>query len=205
MKLLILDDHPSIHLVFQALLSDLQFDGSIMFYTELVESLKAIAVEQPDFVITDIQIDSRKQLEVLSLCAAQKIPYLVYTSHVNYYIIDFGRNHGMTCFVSKTAPIPDVLSGLRALLSSQSFYCSITKQFLDRQTSADEQIPQVIFTHAEEDVILGQIAGKSSIELSQETHKSKYTVRNQRMSLMEKNQCTMEEVARRYLYWHTNG
>jgi hypothetical protein len=63
----------------------------------------------------------------------------------------------------------------------------------------------VLFTHAEEDVILGQIAGKSSIQLSIDTHKSKFTIRNQRMSLMEKNQCTMEEIARSYLYWHTSG
>jgi|694.fasta_scaffold23292_2 DNA-binding NarL/FixJ family response regulator len=205
MKLLILDNQPIMHLVFESLLKEVGYEGEQLFFNELGDALLAIDSQLPDFVITDIQIDQRKQLEVLSLCAERKIPYMVYTSHVNYYIIDFGRKHGMRCFVSKTAPIRDLIDGLRSLLNGQSYSCSMTMQFLDRQGAVDEQIPQVLFTHAEEDVILGQIAGKSSIQLSIDTHKSKFTIRNQRMSLMEKNQCTMEEIARRYLYWHTSG
>lgn len=205
MKLLILDDHPSIHVVFKALLKELDYQGEILCYTELGDTLEAIVREQPNFVVTDIQIDHRKQLEVMSLCAGKKIPYMVYTSHVNLYIIEYGRSHSMSCFVAKTAPIPDLMAGLKALMSHHTYICSMTSRFLESQKGDEGRIPEVQFTGAEEDVILGQLAGKSSIEISRETHKSKYTIRNQRMSLMEKNQCSMEEVVRRYLYWHTNG
>jgi DNA-binding NarL/FixJ family response regulator len=63
----------------------------------------------------------------------------------------------------------------------------------------------VHFSHSELPVILGQIRGISTIDIAKELKKSKHTVRNQRTSLMLKNDCSMEEIARRYIYWFTEG
>jgi DNA-binding NarL/FixJ family response regulator len=107
--------------------------------------------------------------------------------------------------VAKSSPIEELKTGLQSLINNQHYRCSVCNQLYDAKNRLSQDTPGVIFSPAEEFVILAQIEGKSTVQLSRETKKSKYTIRNQRMSLMEKNGCTMEEIARRYLFWHTSG
>jgi DNA-binding NarL/FixJ family response regulator len=205
MKILILEDHPGIYILLETLLKEVSDSPEIDHYTSLENALAAMESNPPDFVITDIQIGEHKQLDTLELCSREKIPYMVFSSYINSTILKHCQEHHARVVVSKSAPVEDLKAGVKNLIHGSYFMCSVCSNIENMKSRISQEVPKVLYTPAEEYVILAQIEGKSTVQLSQETRKSKYTIRNQRMHLMEKNGCTMEEIARRYLFWHTNG
>jgi DNA-binding NarL/FixJ family response regulator len=205
MKIIILEDHPAISFLLSSIISKIPVKTEIENFTQLGTALQAICSNPPDFVITDIQIEEYKQLEILMKCHKQKIPFMVYSSFINPTILNQCDQYKASVVVSKSASLEDLNTGIQHLIQNKHFRCKVCSSYAESEDNKSRKIPKVVFTSAEESVILAQIAGKTTIQLSVETNKSKYTIRNQRMKLMEKNGCSMEEIARRYLFWHTKG
>lgn len=205
MRLFIVEDHPSIFYLLKLIVKETASNVRIEYSADWKLSLKKIKRIRPEFVITDIQIGDYKQLEIIETCSQYEIPFMVFSSHINQTILQHCENHNAQVVVAKSAPIQDLKLGIQNLLLKQPFRCEICKNISNSTGRISEQTPKPIFSYSEEFVILAQIEGKSTIELSNETKKSKYTIRNQRMKLMQKNDCTMEELVRRYLFWNTKG
>lgn len=205
MKLLIVEDHPSVYQVLKIMLEEMTNEIEISHCSDYIEAIQSITENPPDFVITDIQIGEHKQLNVLMECFEKKTPSMVFSSFINSTILSHCEQYKARVVVAKSSPIEELKTGLQSLINNQRYRCSVCNQLYDAKNRLSQNTPGVIFSPAEEFVILAQIEGKSTVQLSEETKKSKYTIRNQRMSLMEKNGCTMEEIARRYLFWHTSG
>jgi DNA-binding NarL/FixJ family response regulator len=138
-------------------------------------------------------------------CKELKIPFMVFSGYMNSTILGHCDEYRARVVVTKSAPNEDLKLGIQNLLNDGFYRCSICSELGKVKSRVSEEIPRVLFTQAEEFVILAQIEGKTTLQLSEETRKSIYTIRNQRMKLMEKNGCTMEEIVRRYLFWHTKG
>lgn len=205
MNILIIEDHPSICKILELMILEKYPKAIINITEELNTSLEFIKKIKPEFVITDIQLGNFKQIEILEECEKFKIPCMVFSSYINATILEQCITFKVNVVVAKSSSIEDLQKGIYHLLSRSSFRCTLSTEINKTQFDNLEYTPKVIFTAAEESVILAQIAGKSTVELSKDTRKSKYTIRNQRMKLMEKNECTMEEIVRRYLFWHTKG
>lgn len=205
MRVLILDDHPALNSVIQSVVLKEKPDADIVLFLELQPALDFIEEKRPDFVITDIQINGVKQLKMAELCKGFGIPCMVYTSHLNISIYKGCLENEVLVFVSKSSVLNDLEIGVKRLFEGSDFRCTLTNKYLLRSDLENDVIPMVHFSHSELPVILGQIRGVSTIDIAKEMKKSKHTVRNQRTSLMLKNDCTMEEIARRYIYWFTEG
>lgn len=205
MKIIILEDHPGISFLLSSIISHMPVKIETENFTQLETALQTICSNPPDFVITDIQIGEYKQLEILEACSKRKIPCMVFSSYINSTILKHCEEHHARVVVSKSAPLEDLQAGVKNLIHGSYFRCSVCSNIENMKSRIPQEVPKVVYTPAEEYVILAQIEGKSTVQLSHETGKSKYTIRNQRMHLMEKNGCTMEEITRRYLFWHTNG
>ncbi len=206
MRILILEDHPSILLVLQQIIKgEINPTIEIISFNDSDSAINFLKSNKTDAVISDIQINNTKQIDIIRECNIQKIPCMVFSSHINPTIIQHCESFNTNVIVSKSSTVEELKLGIRKLLAKEIYRCSLSNQVSQRKSRISEFTPKVDFSAAEEFVILAQIEGKSTIELSKETRKSKYTIRNQRMSLIEKNGCTMEEIVRRYLFWHTNG
>jgi len=202
MKILILEDHSIICHVIEKIIIDINPSIDIIYFDSWEHALKDIETNKPDFVITDIQIRSYKQTEILTACSNLKIPCMVYSSNINYTVMQYCHQLKISVIVSKLSSINNLRNGIIQLLQGNSYRCEISQETDDNHEKHQREIPKIIFSAAEENVIIAQMEGKSTIELSKESKKSKYTIRNQPMSLMLKNDCSMEEIIRRYIYWH---
>ena len=204
MKIIIIEDHPAIYHTISQTIENITTDAIISYHEKWEPALEEIKKSPPDFVITDIQIRSYKQLEIPTACMENKIPCMVYTGHVNYTILKHCNNLKVNVIVSKLAKFHNIRDGIEHLFKGENYRCEVCNEISTPKSIIPIETPKAIFTAAEESVIIGQIQGKSTLQLSEETKKSKFTIRNQRMSLMLKNDCSMEEVVRRYLFWHYN-
>ncbi len=206
MKLLIVEDHPGIYYLLQMIAKEISPGIEINYFSDWKEAINSFQESMPDRVITDIQIGDLKQLDMIDECTKLKLPLMVFSSHINPTILQHCHEQRVLVVVSKSAPIEDLKKGVLHLIREKRYRCSVSDMNSNMLSFLrDDDIPRVNFTEAEEFVIWAQIEGKTTVELSKETNKSKYTIRNQRMRLMEKNECTMEELVRRYLYWHSKG
>jgi DNA-binding NarL/FixJ family response regulator len=205
MKFLVLEDHPAIHLVIRQTIEKLFNEVEIVSHQNSNEAIEEFDKEDFSFIITDIQIQDRKELALAKKCATKEIPFMVYTSHLNRTIIDTCFQLGCKAYVCKTAPVEELATGINSMVNGLKFYCDATKKYIENTETTSDIIPEISYTEAELPIILAQIKGESTIDLSKRLNKSKSTIRNQRIHLMLKNGCSMEEVARRYLYWHTQG
>jgi DNA-binding NarL/FixJ family response regulator len=205
MKILILEDHPGIFHLLEMIVREVSESTTIEHHLDWKNALQTLKSSPPDYVITDIQIGEYKQLELMEECKELKIPFMVFSGYMNSTILGHCDEYRARVVVAKSAPIEDLKLGIQNLLNDGFYRCSICSELGKVKSRVSEEIPRVLFTQAEEFVILAQIEGKTTLQLSEETRKSIYTIRNQRMKLMEKNGCTMEEIVRRYLFWHTKG
>lgn len=205
MRFLILEDHPAIQLVLEQTITKLFPKSELEIHSSIESALDSFKSNDFNYVVTDIQIGDKKDLELAQKCQEKSTPFLVYTSHLNRTIIEMCINLGCHSYVCKSSNVEELKAGLKAMVKGSKFNCSHTKQYIQDAKSRNDFIPEVQYTDAEYPIIMAQINGESTIELSKRLNKSKSTIRNQRIHLMLKNDCSMEEIARRFLYWNTQG
>lgn len=205
MKVLILDDHPAMNHVVESAVRKTNPSVDIISCTDLLHAKALIKNLQPAFVITDIQIFGEKQIVIPELCNELLIPYMVYTSHLNISVYRSCVENNVKVFISKSSMLSELEVGVKNLFNGNRYNCSSTTAYLNRNDLQFDIIPKVKFSHSELPVIIGHIRGYTTIQIANEMKKSKHTVRNQRINLMHRNDCSMEEIARRYLYWYSEG
>lgn len=205
MRFLILEDHPAIQHVLEQTISKLFPKSELEIHSNIESALDSFKSNDFSYVVTDIQIGEKKDLELAQKCQEKNTPFLVYTSHLNRTIIEMCINLGCNSYVCKSSAVEELKEGLKAMVKGSKFNCSHTKQYIQDAKSRNDFIPEVHYTDAEYPIIMAQIKGETTIELSKRLNKSKSTIRNQRIHLMLKNDCSMEEIARRFLYWNTQG
>jgi DNA-binding NarL/FixJ family response regulator len=204
MEWVILDDHPGIHVVMELTIRRLFSKSKCRFFVDSKEAIAYCSKNTIDFAISDIQIGESKRLDFANFCGEQKIPFMIYSSYLNISIIEGLAKLSCRAYVSKSSGIPDLKRGIKAVVSDSLFNCTIVEKYLSN-ASEQHDIPYLEFSKAELPVILAQINGESTVDLAKRLNKSKATIRNQRINLALRYGCSMEEIARRYLYWHTTG
>jgi DNA-binding NarL/FixJ family response regulator len=204
MKWAILDDHPGIHVLMELTIRRLFPKSTCRFFVDSNEAIAYCSKNAIDFAISDIQIGESKRLDFANFCGEQKIPFMIYSSYLNISIIEGLAKLSCRAYVSKSSGIPDLKRGIKAVVSDSLFNCTIVEKYLSN-ASEQHDIPYLEFSKAELPVILAQINGESTVDLAKRLNKSKTTIRNQRINLALRCGCNMEEIARRYLYWHTTG
>ena len=202
MKVLILDDHQIIYQALSELILIIDENISVFHCADVITAIDSIKNNRPNFVITDIQIGDSKQLAVMRLCHKLKIPFMVYTGFVNGYIVNECDSLNCNSYISKSSSTTELRLGIESLFKKSVYRCSIVKKYMNRSPSIVDYTPELNFTKNEEDIILGMINGESTEEIAKRLGKSVYTIRNQRINLMHKNNCSIEVVLKRYIYWN---
>lgn len=162
-RILVLEDHPCIFYVLEMVIKEISQSIEIVKYSKWEAALDYLREMKPDFVITDIQIGDYKQLEIITECNELKTPCMVFTSHINSTILEHCVDHKVQVVVAKSSPIKELKFGVHRLIHRQVFRCELCSEILNAKGRLSEKTPKVIFTPAQEFVILAQIEGKSTI------------------------------------------
>lgn len=203
-KIVILDDHPSIIAILESTVNKINPNIQCISFLETKKAIAHCENDVPDFVISDIQIDELKTFDFCKYCSKAKIPFMVYTSFLNLTIYNTLKKLSCRSYVSKSTTLAELELGIKALIENKQFLCKHVVKYLNNILEQKE-IPFIEFTEVELPVILAQISGETTIELANRLNKSAATIRNQRINLAMRYGCTMEEIARRYLFWYTAG
>ncbi len=205
-KILVLEDHPAIHDYILKAVNELNLDIRMEFTTNSEDALLKLKSNlPPDYFISDIQLNDRKVTIAIETASIRKIPFMVYSSFAHKTLTNLFDQLGGISYVSKSSPFHELVSGIRHLISKKPFKCLKTLENLNSNKNSQIEIQKPEFSHSEQQIILCAIEGLSIKETAQKLHKSTSTISNQRISLMLKNECNMQELIRSYLYWYSEG
>jgi DNA-binding NarL/FixJ family response regulator len=204
-KLVLLDDHPAILELLKARIQKIEPNSSVVTFTEVENCMQYISQNRPNFVITDLHIHVGKSLALPKYCFEHGIPFMVYTSYVQYTLLKSLEDLNCRVFVSKSSSIMELEEGIFHLIQNLPYRCSSAGTKRDLAEFIEDIIPQPIVTEAELKVLQLLVEGLTTAEISEALNLSKHTIKNHCTHLKVKNACTLHELIRRYIYWQTNG
>lgn len=204
-KLVLLDDHPGILELLKLRIHRIEPNSSVVTFSEVENALMHMRKNRPDFVITDLHIHVGKSLALPKYCFENGIPYMVYTSYLQYTLLKSLEDFNCRVFVSKSSSTMELEEGLFHLMQHLPYRCSSTGLKQNSPDFIEDIIPQPIVTEAELKVLQLLVDGLTTAEISESLNLSKHTIKNHCTHLKVKNSCTLHELIRRYIYWQTNG
>jgi len=202
MTILLIDDHPAIQaLVKQHILAFSSNAEVISCFTvndakQLFSSLTKI-----DFVISDLELVEGCNLDVLTICHHNRIPCMIYSSHVNKVLLNEAEKLGVNCYVSKKSVLEHLDKGLKALLTGTQYQCSIVQRMKESNTSFIET-KKLILTTGQKKILNILAQGFTRLDAKEMLNIKLNTLNNQIARAREVNDCgNLEELIRRYKFW----
>jgi DNA-binding NarL/FixJ family response regulator len=199
MNILILDDHPSIVEFIAIKLQELNNNLTIFKANTVEQALPFFEENEVDRVICDLQIITGKNMIIPEYCYLKQIPYMVYSSHVNYTLIKELKEYKVTCYVSKGAKTECLIEGLRKLLMSRYYFCPEVKKEELNKNGTD--MPRPKLSKSEYKVVKAFSLGMCTDEVAKHLCLEKVTIRNHRARASDKNLCSFPELVERFKYW----
>jgi DNA-binding NarL/FixJ family response regulator len=202
MKILFLDDHPTITAILSDLVKLIPIEMDIYQAHSVKSAFEILQSESIDRVVCDLQIKTCKSLDIPKYCSRFNIPFLVFSSHLNHTIIRQLEILNMLGYVSKASSIDELKDGLLCLIENKNYYCSIVES--EAFEIGKEEIPKLTITPAERRVLKAMKTGKPIEELAQMLRLSITTIQNHKARISDRNNCKINEVLIRYLFWEDN-
>lgn len=199
MNILVLDDHPSIVEFITIKLQELNNNLTIFKANTVEQALTLLEENEVDRVISDLQIITGKNMVIPEYCCRKRIPYMVYSSHVNYTLIKELKEYKVACYVSKGAKTECLTDGLRKLIKNRSYFCPEVKK--ERLNKSGSDIPRPKLSKAEYKVVKAFSLGMRTDEVAKHLNLEKVTIRNHRARASDKNLCSFPELVERFKYW----
>lgn len=205
MKILLLDDHPIILSTLEERILEMAPSAEIFATTSLEGALEIREKEELDYAVCDLQIIAGKNLEMPALCFKDRIPYMVYSSHVNKDLVRQLEALGVRCYVNKSSPGKEVTAALRSLFRGRRYFCTsvrLTKGVEDER----KPMPKLIYTKAQGKIIDLLDKGYDQKEVAVMLKVKLRTVLNHLAMAREVNDCdSSAELLRRYRFWEGIG
>lgn len=199
MNILVLDDHPSIVEFIDIKLHELNNTLTIFKANTVEHALLLLGENEVDRVVCDLQIITGKNLVIPEYCKHQQIPYMVYSSYVNYTLIKVLKELKISCYVSKGSKTEHLIEGLMELLNNRVYYCPDVKREESNHCSSD--VPRPNLSKSEYNVVQAFSTGMNTDEVSKYLGLEKVTIRNHRARASNKNLCSFSELIKRFKYW----
>jgi len=201
MKIILLDDHPLILNALESEITKAHPHLVISKFTTIEKAETFIKTNSVQFVICDLEIVSGKSTVIPELCYQNQIPYMVYSSHTNKTLIHKLQTNGLSIYVSKASSQDELQMGIKALINSQSYFCSILREVMQSDTQELDTEP-LSASKTQLKILALLNSGFTQVEVAQKLNLSLRTVINHLAILRNNNACkSTAELLRRYSFW----
>ncbi len=197
---LVLDDHP-VMLEYVCNAVKMGFPESRVIKAKSIEQAEIFIEEGAiQAAICDLQIKSGKSMVIPALCCDNNIPFMVYSSHVNFSLIEELAQLNVKCYVSKASDIENLNQGIINLLLNQHKYlCPVVLQESQNVGLGNFSKPKL--SKSEWRVIKAYASGLNTQQVAEALFLQAVTIRNHRARAIDRNQCTFSELLLRFRYW----
>ena len=202
MTILLVDDHPAIQSLVKQHILAFSPNADVMGCFNINDAKQLFSRQTKiDFVISDLELLEGCNLDVLNICHRNRIPCMIYSSHVNKVLLNEAEKLGVNCYVSKKSELEHLDKGLIALFTKKQYYCSIVKRMKESNTSFKET-KKLILTSGQKKIVDLLAKGFTRLDAKEMLNIKLNTLNNQIARAREVNDCeNLEELIRRYKFW----
>ena len=165
MKILVVDDHPTVRLGIVQLLTH-EFPGvAVGEASTHMEALEAISAQTWDLAILDLSLAGRGGLELLRQAkqAKPEMPVLIHSMHAEKQFSTRALRAGAAGYVTKDSPPETFLQAVRQVISGGKFITQSAAELLVSELRSDpDRQAHELLSDREHDVML-RIAGGQSV------------------------------------------
>jgi len=202
MRILVFDDHEAIRMIVKQQVSEIVPTAEIILCGTLDCAKRVISEGQNiHFVICDLEINAGCSTVIPEMSFKNKIPYMVYTSHVNKVLINELMTLNVNSYASKISGMEALRQGIVSLLVGKPYQCPLVVSTIE-STDNFKETEKLTLTPGQK-VVLDVVAKGFNREEAAKILKIKMaTLNNHIARARELNDCeNFEELLRRYRFW----
>ncbi|MEY4939162.1 MAG: hypothetical protein RIQ93_897 [Verrucomicrobiota bacterium] len=188
-RIIVVDDHLMVrNLVVNALAALHEFEV-VAVASDAESAIELCREYRPTLILLDAALPGRQGPEAVAalLKASPESRVLMFSGVTNPVALRRAFAGGARGFVSKTAPLEELIEGIRQVAASHFFYGMGTRRMIqdilsDLPGTRDDKL----LSMRERDVLAGIAQGKSSKEIAAVLGLSTYTIENHRRRIMDR-------------------
>lgn len=202
MKVLIIDDHLAIQKIVKDEVLQIQPDAEIIACSSFEDAINFLNCEgNVDYVISDLELKVGCNSEIMNICRQNRLPLMVYSSHVNKVLMLEVEANRVKCYVSKGSEFYTLGLGISALFRNESYFCPIVLGTIQSRTKF-KSTERLEITKGQKKILELLSKGFNREEVAQILKIKNTTLNNQIARAREMNFCeNMEELIRRFNFW----
>lgn len=202
MKVLIIEDQPAIQVIVAEEILKIEPNAQIISYNGIKEAIDFLENGNVvDFVISDLELKNGYNTQILIYCGENRLPMMVYSSHVNKVLMLEIEANNVQCYVSKKSEFHTLKLGITSLFNNESYFCPTVLKTIQSNT-AFKSTERLDLTKSQKKIIDLLSKGFNREESAKMLNIKNTTLNNQIARAREKNLCeNMEELIRRYNFW----
>jgi DNA-binding NarL/FixJ family response regulator len=202
MKIVILDDHHAILQFLKQKVNEILPSADVVLCSTIHEAKMALDdVQRPSYVICDLEINAGRSTAIPEYCSCLKMPFMVYSSHVDKVLLQQLKKCGVCVYVSKLSRMEFLQRGIGALVVGENYFCP----FVTATMEANERFKEtekLKLTDGQVRVLEVMLKGYNRVDAADLLHISLTTLNNHIARAREMNDCeNFEELLRRFRYW----
>jgi DNA-binding NarL/FixJ family response regulator len=189
-KIAIVDDHPLVITGLRQILgncADMEVMGSYINGNEL---LQAIAIQQPDVLLLDIQLPGQTGDELVEIIREKyrEIKILVLTNFDNVFYVRNMLKKGANGYLLKTTNEDILLDAIKSVFRGDLYLEPVLREkvLLDNLQAKRQFAVEPVITRMEKEVLQYIAADMTSQQIAEKLFLSKRTIDNYRLSLLMK-------------------
>nr|WP_024967471.1 response regulator transcription factor [Pantoea sp. IMH] len=177
-RLLLIDDHPLVHIALEAALSRAPFPVKLISAENEPLALSALAAGPVEVVVLDIGLPETDGLQLLKTLRRRypHCPVIIYSAQEERVYQRLADAAGASGYVAKRQPMPQLLSAILAVLGGQRAF---------PPQSAEEQ-SQNVLTAKEQQILPLLARGLSNLQIAAQLNISNKTVSTHKKNIMAK-------------------
>lgn len=201
MNLLLLEDHAAIRETVIRYVHEINPDIAVIEADNVEDADQAIKKTKITYAICDLELTVGCNINPIEALYRERIPFMIYSSHVNKSLIKELEAKNVRCYVSKQSDMNEFRMGLQALFSTNRHYCPFVLATLNSKGSGEET-GRLKLTKGEKRVVELLSQGLTREEVAASLKLELTTINNHVFRARETNGCpNVSELIRRYRFW----
>jgi DNA-binding NarL/FixJ family response regulator len=201
MKLLLLEDHEAIRETVIRYIHEINPTTIVLEANNVEDADQVIKNTKINYAICDLELTKGCNINPIEALYRERIPFMVYSSHVNKSLINELESKKVRCYVSKQSNMTEFKMGLEALFNGGKHYCPIVTETL-KSKKVEENTGRLRLSNSERKVIELLSKGQTREEVAGLLHLELATINNHIFRARVANGShNVSDLLRRYRFW----
>lgn len=189
-KIVITDDHPLLMEGLKNILAQQPDFEIVNCYASSSELLLGLKKDQADILLLDINLSDSNSLDSIEdlIRTYPEMRIIMLSVHNEFAVINSALQKGAYGYIQKNANVDEIVLGISSVLQGKKFLCQQTLSVMEKKSQSElKVIPKL--TRREKEILMEAASGLTTPQIAEKLFISPHTVESHRKNLIVKFKC----------------